>query len=338
MSPTMLAVSSAALLDACARRGVNPAPLLAAAGLGRDAIRDPVGRITTSSAATLWRLALERCGDPALALHTAEGLPFGAYRALDYLTATAHTLGGAFEQLAEHFALINSSMRLALEPTARGTWLRLGLTAPAPLPYVEYTLAAIYLRVRASTTLAFAPAAVELAFSAPAHRAEHDRVFGCPVRFHAARSGLLIGHDVWRAANPHRDPALFAALGLHARQLSRQLGAVSGYTDKVRAAIGDQLGCGELSLSAIARRLATSRRSLQRHLDLEGVHYLELVEATRRAEAQARLLDRQLSVSEVAARVGFAQPSSFTRAFRRWTGQTPRAYRRAGANERRGGS
>jgi AraC-like DNA-binding protein len=97
----------------------------------------------------------------------------------------------------------------------------------------------------------------------------------------------------------------------------------------VRAAIRDQLEHGELSLRTIARRLATSTRSLQRHLELEGLAYQQLVETTRRAEAQAHLLDRRLSVSEVAARVGFAQPSSFTRAFLRWTGKTPQAFRRA---------
>jgi AraC-like DNA-binding protein len=325
----MLAVSSAALLEACASRGVEPAPLLAAVGVAGDAIRDPAARITTASAAALWRLAVERCGDPALALHAAEGLRFGAYRVLDYLVATAHTIGGAFEQLAAHFALINSGMRISLAPTARGTWLRLGLPAPTLLAYAEYTLAAVYLRVQASTTLAFAPLAVELAFPAPGHRAEHVRVFGCPVRFGAAESGLLIGRDVWHAENPQRDSALFAVLDRHAHQLSSQLGAERGYADQVRVAIRDQLEHGELSLRAIARRLATSTRSLQRHLELEGLAYHELVETTRRAEAQAHLLDGRLSVSEVAARVGFAQPSSFTRAFLRWTGKTPQAYRRA---------
>lgn len=325
----MLAVSSAALLDACANRGVEPAPLLAAAGVTGDALRDPAARITTASAAALWRLAFERCTAPALALHAAEGLRFGAYRVLDYLIATAHTIGSAFEQLAAHFALVNSGMRLSLDPAPRGTWLRVGLPAPAMPAYVEYTLAAIYLRVRASTTLAFAPLAVELAFPAPRHRDEHARVFGCPVRCDAARSGLLIGREVWHAPNPQRDPALFAVLDRHARQLASQLGADHGYADQVRAAIRDQLGRGDLSLRAIARRLATSTRSLQRHLELEGIAYHDLMETTRSAEAQAHLRDHRLSVSEVAARVGFVQPSSFTRAFLRWTGQTPRAYRRA---------
>ena len=323
----MLAVSSAALLDACARRGVESAPLLAAAGLASDAIRDPASRITTASAAVLWRLAFERCGDPALALHAAEGLRPGAYRVLDYLVAAAPTVGGAFEQLAVHFALINSGARLQLEHTARGTWLRLGLPTSAVLPYAEYTLAALFLRVRASMALAFAPLTVELAFSAPGHRAEHDRVFGCAVRFHTVRSGLLIARDVWQARNPQRDPDLFAVLDRHARLMASQLGAARGYTDRVRAAIRDQLGGGELSLFAIARQLATSVRSLQRHLEREGVHYQDLVETARCAQAQDHLLDRRLSVTEVAARVGFAQPSSFTRAFRRWTGQTPQAYR-----------
>jgi AraC-like DNA-binding protein len=118
-------------------------------------------------------------------------------------------------------------------------------------------------------------------------------------------------------------------LDRHARELSSQLGADRGYADQVRATIRDQLGRGDLSLRAIARRLATSTRSLQRHLELEGLAYQDLMETTRSAEAQAHLRDHRLSVSEVAARVGFVQPSSFTRAFLRWTGQTPRAYRRA---------
>lgn len=328
MSATVLAVSSAALLEACARRGVEPTPLLRAAGVARDAIRDPAARITTASAAVLWRLAFERCGDPALALHTAQDVRFGAYHALDYLVAAAPTIGGAFEQLAAHFALINSGARLRIDHTAHGTWLRLELPASAMRPYAEYTLASIYLRVRASMALAFAPLTVELAFPAPGHRAEHDRVFGCPVRFHTVRSGLLIARDVWHAVNPQRDPALFAVLDRHARLLVSQLGAVRGLTDRVRDAIRDQFGRGELSLSAVARRLATSARSLQRHLEREGVHFQDLVEAARCAEALAHLLDCQLAVTEVAARVGFAQPSSFTRAFRRWTGQTPQAYRR----------
>jgi len=324
----MLAVSSAALLEACVQRGVDPAPLLAAAGVAHDVIRDPAARIVTANAAVLWSLAFERCSDPALALRAAETVPFGAYRVLDYLIAAAPTVGRAFEQLAAHFAWVNSGARLHLEHSVLGTWLRVGLPASARLPYAEYTLAAIYLRVRASTALAFAPLTVEFVFSAPRHRAEHDRVFGCPVRFDAARSGLLIARDVWHTTNPQRDPDLFAVLDRHVRLLAGQLGAARGHTDRVRAAISDQLGRGEISLSAIARQLATSARSLQRHLEREGVQYHDLVEHVRCAEAQAHLLDHQLAVRDVAARVGFAQPSSFTRAFRRWTGQTPQAYRR----------
>jgi AraC-like DNA-binding protein len=92
----MLAVSSAALLEACASRGVEPAPLLAAVGVAGGAIHGPAARITTAIAVAPRARALR---GPARALHAAEGVRFGAYRVLDYLVATAHTIGGAIEQL-----------------------------------------------------------------------------------------------------------------------------------------------------------------------------------------------------------------------------------------------
>ena len=77
----------------------------------------------------------------------------------------------------------------------------------------------------------------------------------------------------------------------------------------------------------MARRLHLSLRTFQRRLAAEGTRYEELVDVYRREES-ARLLDGGASVGDVAARLGYGEPTSFTRAFRRWYGVPPSRWRR----------
>ncbi|HSC89786.1 MAG TPA: helix-turn-helix transcriptional regulator, partial [Polyangiaceae bacterium] len=85
---------------------------------------------------------------------------------------------------------------------------------------------------------------------------------------------------------------------------------------------------GEPSQADIARRLALSERSLQRHLKSEGQSFAQLLDDARRALARSYLQDPALSVADVAFLLGYVEPSSFHRAFRRWEGEAPREYRK----------
>jgi AraC-like DNA-binding protein len=324
MPATMLAVSTTAILDACAARGLDPAEVLAQAG-ARDFGRDPDARIRPARAAAIWRAALAHSGDPAVVLHAAERPRFGAYRVLDYLAAAAPSLGDAFAHVAAQFAFVNPSIGVALRADARGVWLELSARTPVVPAYMEYALAAFYLRTRAATTLPFAATAVELGSPAPRDRDEYVRVFGCAPRFDRPRWALHVPRDAWHAPNPRRDADLLAILVDYASRLAP---APANLVDEVRDAIRDQLAAGTPTLAETARRLATSTRSLQRRLAREGVRFHDALEAARIDEARVHLLDPRLSVSEVARRVGYAQMSSFTRAFGRWMKQSPRAFRR----------
>ena len=88
-----------------------------------------------------------------------------------------------------------------------------------------------------------------------------------------------------------------------------------------------RLPAGELDQNAVARSLNISLRSMQRKLKEEGTSFRRLVDETRRQLAEQYLKDSTLVVSEIAYLLGFAEVSSFSRAFRRWTGHAPRAAR-----------
>jgi len=112
MSATVLSVSSRAMLDACARLGLDTDQILNSAQLDRATIDDPDARIPVEKSAAIWRKAFELSGDPNLALHAIEVLPFGAYRVIDFLATTAPTIGVAMAKVADYFPLINDIVRL----------------------------------------------------------------------------------------------------------------------------------------------------------------------------------------------------------------------------------
>jgi AraC-like DNA-binding protein len=108
-----------------------------------------------------------------------------------------------------------------------------------------------------------------------------------------------------------------------------QLPRASDAVAQVRAAIHGELKGGDPSLDHVARKLGTSRRSLQRRLADEDLTYAQVLDDVRSTMARAYLAQRDLSIAEVAYLLGFTEQSSFTRAFRRWTRTSPGEFRRA---------
>jgi AraC-like DNA-binding protein len=95
----------------------------------------------------------------------------------------------------------------------------------------------------------------------------------------------------------------------------------------VREAIADGLLTGRAKEGPIAQRLCMTARTMHRHLVEAGTSFREIREELLRHRAQELLLERQLPIGEVSYLLGYAEPSSFHRAFRRWTGITPAAWR-----------
>jgi AraC-like DNA-binding protein len=331
MGGSVLTVSSRALLNSCDALGIDTAALVAAAGIDRAVIDDPDGHLPGEQVRELWRLAYKASKDPDLALHAAEALGFGAYRVVDYLAASASTIGQSVTAVSAYFPMINSSVRLPI--TENEAAFSMGIECPddpaaLSLPYVEYTFAAVFLRIREATQVAFPVIDVDFAFPCPASTAEHHRLFECPVRFDADQSRLRISRTTWETPSRRADPILFGVLADHVRILGAKIPTEPAAVRDVRQAILEELGRGNLSLEAVAKRLAMSPRTLQRRLRDHGVSYADLLDRTRASAAKLYLGDSEISVAEVAYLLGFAEQSSFNHAFKRWTGKAPSEYRR----------
>ncbi len=334
MGGTVLSVSSRALLDACARLGLDTSQILAAAKLDLVTLQDPDARIPVEQVDALWQKAYELSNDPNLALHAIEVLPFGAYRVIDFLASSAPTVGAALAKVSDYFPLINAVVRL---PYAVGdhhvTYAVEAPSRPSTItrPYAEYTLAAVFLRTRIATNQLYRLLRVEFSHPRPADIGEHERIFECPVRFGADACQLVIARDVWDTPRTGSDPTLFSVLETHARMLLEQLPTPGDIVGRVRKAIEAELRGGNPSLESIARQLAMSPRTLQRRLRDEKVLFNDVLDEMRFRAAKSYLAQRDVAGTEVAYLLGFAEQSSLNRAFKRWSGQTPTEYRRRSA-------
>lgn len=331
MSGTVLSVSSRALLDACARLGLDTGQILKAAQLDAATLQDPDARIPIAQVEALWRKAYELSGDPHLALHAIEVLPFGAYRVIDFLGTSAPTVGAALAKVSDYFPLINSVVSLPYVVGERQvTFAMEAPSRPSAIsrPYAEYTLAAVFLRLRIATNQKYPLIRVEFSHPKPPDISEHERIFECPVVFGAATCQLVIAREVWDTPRTGSNPALFAVLDTHARMLLNQRPADAGIAGRVREAIESALRGGNPRLEAIAKGLAMSPRTLQRRLRDQGVNFNDLLDAMRFRAAKSYLAQADVASTEVAYLLGFAEQSSFNHAFKRWAGRTPTEYRR----------
>ena len=331
---TTLSVSSRAIIDACARLGLDTGEILLAAKLDPATLQDPDARIPLEQVDALWQKAYELSNDPDLALHAIEVLPFGAYRVIDFLASSAPTIGAALAKVSDYFPIVNAVVRLPYSVGDRH--VTFGIESPSrpstiTRAYAEYTLAAVFLRTRIATNQNYSLVRVEFSQTRPAAISEHERIFDCPVRFGADACRLVIARDVWDTPRTGSDPALFSVLDTHARMLLEQVPSPDDIVGRVRKAIDAQLRGGDPSLESIAKQLAMSPRTLQRRLREHGVLFNDVLDELRFRAAKTYLAQKDVAGTEVAYLLGFAEQSSLNRAFKRWSGQTPTEYRRQAA-------
>ena len=332
---SVLSVSSRALVDACARLGLDTTVILEAANLTRATLEDPDARIPIEQADALWRKAYEVSGDPNLALHAVEVLPFGAYRVIDFLASNAPTIGGALTKVADYFPIIRNGL-VRLPYVVGDLEVSYGIEAPSnpaviTQPLAEYTMAAVFLRTRTATNQRYPLQRIEFSHPRPPDISEHERIFECEVVFDAKTCRMIIAREVWDRPRVGDDPALFSVLDAHARMLLQQLPNPAEIVGQVRGALDAELQGGNPQLESIAKRLAMSPRTLQRRLKDEGLAFNDVLDAMRFRAARKYLGQRDVAGTEVAYLLGFAEQSSFNRAFKRWSGQTPSEYRRRAA-------
>ena len=310
------------------RRGLDPSGILKATGVHREMVDDPETRLTLEQVEAVWKTAFRLCHDPCLALHAAESVQFGSYGAVDFICQSAPTVGEAIQRLCSYYPLINNCVILAAEKGEYECALYLGSHVGELFsPMIDFVLATIVLHTRRCWRTDWVPGHVEFPYPEPDEVGEYKRIFRCSLEFGRPAAKLVIPRALWERPLPASDPALLSVLEEQAKTLLALHPPPRDTEAGVRILLGSKLRDGESRLQSVAEQLGYSPRNLQRHLKAIGRSFSQVLDELRAQTAKYYLRDPEVPIGEIAGKIGYLEASSFTRAFKRWTGSTPREYR-----------
>lgn len=283
-----------------------------------------------------WRTLLEqvshRLAQPDLGLRLGQSARLAHLGLLGYVLQSCVTLGVALERLQHYERLINDINRmhwsLASGPEGPEVVLIWGVERGRPGPLVDECAVTTLLQIaRQITGLTSAPCGIDFVNPEPADLTPYETFFQCPVRFNQTLTRIRFPADWLPLPLQHRDPHLQVLLEKQVDELLKQLPEEDDFVQQVRRRMAQRLRQERVTLADIAADLHLSERTLHRRLQEAGTNFRALWESTRHHLAEEYLRDRRLTLTEVAGLLGFSEQSAFTRSFRRWTGQGPKAWR-----------
>lgn len=281
----------------------------------------------------LWRAIMNQTDDPSLPFEVGTRLPYGTYEVIDYLTGASASVGAALEQLARYFGLITPWFGWDCRGREEPPKVMLVSNQQGPeenLIFIQYILGVTFARVRDLSSSPVEYLEVNLAIPRPSTGERYERFFGCPVRYDTPHSMVAMTRPSWETPLERSEPGLRDILQQHADTLMAAVRHDDGLAS-IRTEIQRQLPNGAPKLGAVAKALAMSARTLQRRLQEAGTSFQALVDEERASAARAYLSDARLGLDEIAFLLGYSEASAFSRAFKRWTGRTPRGYRAVAA-------
>lgn len=332
--PTVANGLVAGLVAYAVSRGTSETALIEASGLGALDLSDPDGRTPLPLYVRALKAACERLGDTGFALRWAAQVGMADISILGLIMEASRTMGEAFLQLQRYERLAmavdaprGAPPRYTLEMSGR----RLFMIDNAPPHQVVPELTEIsFARLTCGPRRFLAQPhvlGVEFTHARPAHGDLYDEVFQCPVQFSASRNALELHPET--ASWPVRQGSsyVFGVLTERGDRLLEDLAADKQVKDRILRWLVERMHTGELRADLAARELGFSRQTLFRRLKAEGTTYSDTLTAARRRASELYLQGGRTSVADIAYLVGFSDAAAFSRAFKRWTGMSPQAYR-----------
>jgi AraC-like DNA-binding protein len=311
-------------LAALEKLGYPVEALLAQTGTRRADLAGPDADIPCAVLPRILDAAMRHRPIKDIGARLAAETPMGAFPLVDYLVVTSETVGTALGQLARYLRLTEAAY--TLNPAPDQVPIRVHFDRPVSPFAAEFgvVLTVLHLREEVEGPLDI----LSVTFSHGLDdSAEIEKIAGCPVYGHAAWNGFELSRDAWEMPMRRRDPILRGVLEQHAAEVAAKMKGTHSLAREIGRVLASRMPEGNVRIESVARALATSTRSLQRRLAEAGLTYQKVLDQTRRDAAGEYLSDQALSTGEVAYLLGYSEPAAFHRAFKRWNGVTPQAFR-----------
>ena len=279
--------------------------------------------------AYFWETVEAVTGDPEVGLHLCPHLPVFHGEVLEYLIFSSPTLGEGLERALKYLRLLSDALNVRVVHDAQGARaLVKGTAANAPqLRHTEIIVVYEWMKFLGSVTEGhFRATKVALHCSQRASATDYESVFGCPVTFDAEESEIWFDPSVLDYRSPRWDPDL---LKLHEDLAERRLSKLRRHDliERIQKIFAQRLELDQLTLEDVAAELGVPTRRLRFELSRAGTSFSELLADFRFALAKRLLAGTDEPIENIVYLTGFSEPSTFYRAFKRWSKMTPVQYR-----------
>ena len=320
------------LVELTGRWNVAPDALLADLPITAAALADPTTRVPLKVCEAIIARAHALTHEPALAFHVGTQMRLSSHGFLGFAAMTAGTVREALELATKFASTRTSAISLALH--SEGDSASVVIEERTPLGDMrEFLVIALLVGIwQLGRGLTGAPldGYAECAFPAPAYAATLP--LGGRLRFDRPAHRLVFAARVLGLPLVSADPV---ATKISTAQLERELAAVvdAGLPSRIRALFAARSDFPPVT--DVAKQLRMSTRTLKRKLAEHDTTFSAIRDDQRRQRALLLLDNRDLSIGEIATKLGYSELPNFTRAFRKWTGMTPHAYRERGSHHSR---
>lgn len=310
-------------------KNIDTDEFLRSIGVEPDSVKAPDSRIPIEKYLFIQESAAEYTHDPCFGLHMGEYAEAGSWSILGYLMMNCTTLGEAMEKSGRYSRIIGN----LIEATAhlRFTKLKLVFNTPPHAPKMsrhcfESTFSSLVRMVRTLTGKPLNPSEVTFIYPKPESTSEYERVFCCPVLFGQKENSMTVELVLGKTPILMANPDLLAYFEAFAQDFLLNMDRQKEFTRAVTKIILAHLDEETLTIQKVAREMALSVRTLQKRLEEEGVVFSDLLKDIREKLAK-KYLREDYTVEQITYLLGFSEPSVFRKAFKKWSGVTPREYR-----------
>jgi len=318
--------------------GADPEPLLRGSGVEPDAPPKGDEHVAVVRYFEVWRRATALF-DEGFPLRVASMFRHEDNEIFGFLAMSCTTLGEAFDRTLQYSQLYTVGPRYEMDVDPRATRIT-WLPWPGDLgdagyrAAMDYHVANMEQAIHQLGQAPPRPTAVRLRHAAPRDVARYAEFYGVTPQFGCPRYELVYPAGIRDIAVTTSNSRLRDYFDAECRRLTEMLGATTGIATQVRKALIGVMDGGDSGIEALARRLGMSARSLQRRLADEQTSYNDLLAEVRAEFAKRYLARGTLTASEIAYLLGFTEPPAFFKAFKRWTGMTPREFQATGGGDR----
>lgn len=311
--------------------GLDVNAILSRLGVTSELLADRHARTPHEAQLLFWQVIEEVSQDADIGLHLAEHMPVYKGQVLQYLFLSSPTFGDGLKRALNYQRLLSDASHASIVVEEDEVYIQVDSSSQrvVGLRHLAESMAVGLIRFfQYVTDGAFKPSKVCFQHPSPENIAEHERIFSCPCLFEQSDNRIYFDPKLLELPSLHAEPEL---LKLHEKLASEHVAKLErqDIVNRVYKVLGEVLETGQVSLEDVATRLDMKARTLRTRLSEAGTNFNQLLADYRCNLAKRLLAHTDESIDEIVYLTGFSEPSTFYRAFKRWTEQTPVEYRNA---------